>query len=120
MGRILWMERSNRIPENRRSHPVFVDDGIKTVKHEVSNDNDPAVIEWLKKTTRASILVEDIKNMSDAAVYNLLSNSSVMRPVSKVAVCGWVCHDACRAQLLQKYDGRTGDMDQPINQTIHQ
>ena len=72
------------------------EDDLQTVKHVLSCDNDVAVQSWIKKSGKAKVLVADAESLSQAAIFDLNTNSSVMRPPAKIAICGWSCCTACK------------------------
>lgn len=70
-------------------------DGISCVRHMLSCDNDPAVLDWLKKTSGCQILMKDIENASDTFIHDEKTKSSKMLPKrTTISICGWVCHQA--------------------------
>ena len=71
------------------------EDDLQTVKHVLSCDNDSAVQSWIKKSGKAKVLVADAESLSQTAILDLHTSSSVMRPQAKIAICGWSCCDAC-------------------------
>ena len=77
-----------------------IDMGYLAIKHELSCDSDPSVQKWIRLTSCVDILVQSMEEMTESFVHNLISGDFVKRPASTACYCGWVCHQACGAQLL--------------------
>ena len=67
------------------------------VNHRLSCDNDSSVQKWIMSTKKPGILMSDIRECGDTAVFDLVSKEFVMVPRVKNVFCGWVCHGACLA-----------------------
>jgi hypothetical protein len=93
---IYLMTLSKAIYAAGRAHAGVNSKPGAAVDHLLSCDSDAGVRAWITSTHNPLILASNVQDLGLAVWDERLDEFMVQKPASMV-VCGWVCHDACRA-----------------------
>ena len=63
------------------------------LQHVLSCDNDPKVLDWIRKAHSPTILALDLQDCLDSVVWNDLTKEFVPFKAPDICICSWACQD---------------------------